>query len=217
MSRLEEFYQQHVQQAQHCESQGNVSLALREWREARRLRPHHPLPPQQIARLEQLGLAELPSPSLPSLSAVAASFNLTVRYWDKGEGGFALAEARKCQELFEKSDTASRHGLGCIGHNLAAILKVPSPKSTAGYAEALRLFDRRMLGACERKLVQVEQELRLKRRDLSGVKDDLAYVRQLQRAADNVSAEVPLLPCLLSRFAEVDCDSWRKRLGTDWN
>jgi hypothetical protein len=157
---------------------------------------------------------------------VTASFNLTVRYWDKGEGAFALAEARKCKEALEKSGLNERHGLGCVGHNLSAILAVPRTPPTRGYAEALRLFDRRMLMACERKLVEVEQDLRLRRRDLSGVKDDLAYVHELKRKFDGLGEGVPLLPCLRARFAEEeasdeDCARWRRALAEDtavtWN
>ena len=225
MSRLEEFYQKHVAQAREHEQSGNVKLALREWREARRLRPHHPDPGAEIARLENISSQEISSQV--SLNAVTASFNLTVRYWDKGEGSFALAEARKCKEALEKTGLAERHGLGCVGHNLSAILAVSRSPSTRGYAEALRLFDRRMMLACERKLVEVEQDLRLRRRDLSGVKDDLLYVHELKRKFDLTHYGLPLLPCLKARFLEEgdpnldECVQWRRALAEDsgvaWN
>lgn len=98
-------------------------LAVREYREAIRLRPRNAAVKQQlrsaITMERHLG-ASLTLPKPKPLGRFLAHYNLSIRYWDLGKVKQALHEAdMACEEL-------QRHGIsgGCAEHNLMVIERV---------------------------------------------------------------------------------------------
>lgn len=143
-------------------------LAVREYREAVRLRPRDAEMRQRlaaaVASLRQLQAA-LAGPKAQPLRRFLAHYNLSIRYWDLGKGKEALAEAeRACQEL-------RKAGLpcGCAEHNLVLMSQLQadhaaeqrrlqeavrrSPEAVGpNYDLGVLLFDKRMLLRAEAQL-----------------------------------------------------------------
>lgn len=95
-------------------------LALREYREAVRLRPRNTEVRQRFERARAVlrGLQEaLKVPKAIPLGRFVAHYNLSIRYWDLGKAGQALAQAElACKELRNAGLE-----LGCAEHNLIVI------------------------------------------------------------------------------------------------
>mmetsp|Transcript_44583 Transcript_44583/g.96915 ORF Transcript_44583/g.96915 Transcript_44583/m.96915 type:complete len:335 (-) Transcript_44583:100-1104(-) len=145
-----------------------LRLALREHREAARLRPRDAGTRQRIAeavkvlRSLQAVLAE---PQPQCLRRFVAHYNLSIRYWDLGKAGEAVKEAtRACDEL-------RKAGLpcGCAEHNLAVMSQLiaehrskekqlqaaiqRSPEAVGpNYELGILYFDKRMLLRAEAQL-----------------------------------------------------------------
>lgn len=104
---------------------GQQRLAVREYREAVRLRPRNVAVKQQLrsaVALEKALEASLKMPKPKPLGRFLAHYNLSIRYWDLGKPKQAMHEAEMaCEEL-------QRHGisLGCAEHNLVEIERVQS-------------------------------------------------------------------------------------------
>jgi len=196
-----------------------LALAVREWKEALRLRPHSDVG-KELARVE--ALLEIPTPPRLSLAQFAAHFNLAVHYWDSGRAGLALSEAKKAVRAFEL--VFPGQDCGCARHHIKAIQQAPTAEGKSDYSRGVALFDRRMLRAAERHFRAALEEARLRREPrAAGIADDLKYVGELR---DEFSRQRgPLLPCLLARFAPPaeleECRRWWEKLRDDervtWN
>lgn len=98
-------------------------LAVREYREAVRLRPRNEAVKQQLRKavtLEKELEASLKMPRAKPLGRFLAHYNLSIRYWDLGKAKQALHEAEMASEELQ------RHGIseGCSRHNLDVIESV---------------------------------------------------------------------------------------------
>ncbi|CAK9032350.1 Hypothetical protein SCF082_LOCUS20036 [Durusdinium trenchii] len=98
-------------------------LAVREYKEAARLRPRDQDTKDQL-RSACLVLRRLQAlvdgPKQIPMRRFLAHYNLSIRYWDLGEARQAIDEAREsCKEL-------AKHGLprGCAEHNLLLMMQV---------------------------------------------------------------------------------------------
>jgi len=143
-------------------------LALREYKEAVRLRPRDVETKEQLhsARLVLRKLEALANgPKQIPMRRFLAHYNLSIRYWDKGEARQAIDEAREsCKEL-------AKHGLprGCAEHNLLLMMQVysefkgeqkkledalqKSPEAIGpNYDLGIHFFDKRMLHKAEAQL-----------------------------------------------------------------
>lgn len=143
-------------------------LAIREYKEAARLRPRDVDTRQRLGRaiaaLKETQ-AVLAGPKLAPLRRFLGHYNLSIRYWDLGKGKEALAEAeRACQELKK-----AQLPCGCAEHNLVlmaqlqadhaadqrrlqeAVRKAPQGVG-ANYDLGVLLFDKRMLLTAEAQL-----------------------------------------------------------------
>jgi len=143
-------------------------LAVREYREASRLRPRD-TETQQRLRAASLALRSLQDaldgPKPRPLRRFLAHYNLSIRYWDLGKAKQAIAEAdRACQEL-------RKVGLpcGCAEHNLLLMMQVHaeyrgehrrlldvlerSPEALhPNYELGIHFFDKRQLARAEAQL-----------------------------------------------------------------
>ena len=85
-------FEKHVNNAAKHESMDQLGLALREWREAARIRPRDANVRRELERLFNIlsppSLAPEPIPS----ERFASIFNLSVRYWDRNMASAALKE-----------------------------------------------------------------------------------------------------------------------------
>ena len=85
-------FEKHVNNAAKHESMDQLGLALREWREAARIRPRDANVRRELERLSNIlsppSLAPEPIPS----ERFASIFNLSVRYWDRNMASAALKE-----------------------------------------------------------------------------------------------------------------------------
>lgn len=143
-------------------------LALREYKEAARLRPRDVETKEQLqsARLVLRKLQALvDGPKQIPMRRFLAHYNLSIRYWDKGEARQAIDEAREsCKEL-------AKHGLprGCAEHNLLLMMQVfsefkgeqkkledavqRSPEAIgSNYDLGIHFFDKRMMHKAEAQL-----------------------------------------------------------------
>lgn len=126
-------------------------LAVREYREAVRLRPRNAEVKQQLRTaiaLERSLEASLKTPKPKPLGRFLAHYNLSIRYWDLGKAKQALHEAEMaCEELH-------RHGIsgGCAEHNRMVIESVQ-----ADY----RIEERVLVEAAQRSPQAVEPNYRL--------------------------------------------------------
>jgi len=126
-------------------------LAVREFREAARLRPRNTDVKQQLraaATLERTLEASLTMPKPKPLGRFLAHYNLSIRYWDLGKAKQALHEAEMaCEELH-------RHGIsgGCAEHNLIVIERVQADS---------RVQERALVEAAQRSPQGVEANYRL--------------------------------------------------------
>eukprot|EP00929_Paragymnodinium_shiwhaense_P014523 TRINITY_DN122438_c0_g1_i1.p1 TRINITY_DN122438_c0_g1~~TRINITY_DN122438_c0_g1_i1.p1 ORF type:complete len:391 (-),score=88.25 TRINITY_DN122438_c0_g1_i1:343-1515(-) len=140
-------------------------LAVREYKEAARLRPRDVTTKQQLAKANKAlkGLqASMEKPRPWGLRRFLAHYNLSIRYWDLGQARAAITEAeRACEEL-------RRAGLplGCAEQNRELMERVQaqfageqqrlieaakrSPQGiSVNYKLAMLLFDKRMLFRAE--------------------------------------------------------------------
>lgn len=126
-------------------------LAVREYREAVRLRPRNIAVKQQLRTaigLERALEASLKVPKPKPLGRFLAHYNLCIRYWDLGKAKQALHEAEMaCEEL-------RRHGIsgGCAEHNLMVIERVQAD---------CRMQERALVEAAQRSPQAVEPNYRL--------------------------------------------------------
>lgn len=126
-------------------------LAVREFREAARLRPRNTEVKQQLraaAALERTLGASLQTPKPKPLGRFLAHYNLSIRYWDLGKVKQALLEAdMACEELH-------RHGIsgGCAEHNRLVIERVQADS---------RAQERALVEAVQRSPQAVEANYRL--------------------------------------------------------
>jgi len=147
-------------------------LAVREFREAARLRPRD-VDTQRRLRAARQALRSLQAslePEQPQpFRRFLAHFNLSIRYWDLGKGQQAIAEAEQaCDQL-----RAAGFDLGCAEHNLEVMAEVhghfraderrlqelvrKSPQLVGpSYELGVLYFDKRML-------VQAEAQLKVAR------------------------------------------------------
>lgn len=219
-----EFFDRHVAAAKQAEENGKLTLALREWKEAARLRPHSPA----VTEFERIKAQLKPVTEKPiSLAQFAAQFNLAVHYWDCGRAGLALSEAKKAMQSF--SEVFPGQKCGCAAHHIKAIKNVqgyPAISESANqYTKGVGYFDRRMLKVASLQLTGALEEAKLKRDGVrvEGIQNDLRYIAELRD--EYCKQRGPLLPCLLSRFSkgsELDeCAQWWEKLRDDtriiWN
>lgn len=126
-------------------------LAVREYREATRLRPRNTEVKQQLRAamaLERQLEASLKGVKPKPLGRFLAHYNLSIRYWDLGKAKQALHEAdMACEEL-------QRHGIsgGCAEHNRIVIETVHSDS---------RAQERALVEAAQRSPQAVEPNYRL--------------------------------------------------------
>lgn len=143
-------------------------LALREHKEAARLRPRDVATQQQLAvaravlrRLQ----AALDGPKLHPLRRFLAFYNLSIRYWDLGKAKEAIEQAKHACEELRKAGLPC----GCAEHNLRLMTQVhaefrvehkelveavrKSPQAiAANYDLGTHYFDKRMLVRAEEQL-----------------------------------------------------------------
>lgn len=143
-------------------------LALREYRDASRLRPRDTATRQQLAdassfmrSLEQT----LEKPKTGGLRRFLAHYNLSIRYWDLGKAQQAISEAeRACKELEKLSLPA-----GCAEQNRALMERIHAKQRTdqrrlcesvasapnavgPNYSLGILYFDKRMLLIADKQL-----------------------------------------------------------------
>lgn len=98
-------------------------LAVREYREATRLRPRDVETRKQLQAAQavlQTLQAALSTPKPHPLRQFLAHYNLSIRYWDLGKSREALVEAKSaCEELCKAGLR-----LGCAEHNLFLMTKI---------------------------------------------------------------------------------------------
>ena len=218
------FFDRHVSAAKQAEIEGKLSLALREWKEAVRLRPHSPA----VKELERLSgqLKPVSEPKI-SLAKFAAQFNLAVYYWDCGRAALALSEAKKAMQSF--SEVFPGRPCGCAAHHVKAIKNVqgwPAMTETAtAYTKGVGFFDRRMLKVANVHFSAALEEAKLRRDGVrvEGIQEDIKFLAELRD--EFCKQRGPLLPCLLSRFSKAgdldECVQWWESLRDDgritWN
>ncbi|CAJ1386477.1 unnamed protein product [Effrenium voratum] len=143
-------------------------LAVREYREAYRLRPRDAETKDRLhsacAVLRRLQ-ALVDGPKRIPMRRFLAHYNLSIRYWDMGEARQAIDEAHKARKELEK------HSLprGCAEHNLLLMMQVytefkqeqkkledalhRSPEAVGpNYDMGIHFFDKRMLRRAEAQL-----------------------------------------------------------------
>lgn len=149
-------------------------LAVREYREASRLRPRDPETKRRFnaakAALRKLQASLEPAQGWP-LRRFLAHYNLSVRYWDLGKVREAIAEAeRACAELRAANLPC---GLGCAEHNLVLMQQVQAEHSVEQrrLQEAIKRspgsvgpnYDLGVLYFDKRMLVRADAQLKLAR------------------------------------------------------
>ena len=230
---IEDRYQRHRSEAEFAEKDGRWEAAVREWREAIRIRPNCIEASNGLKRAVENSEKKVEEKQPVDLSRFARQFNLSIRYWDDGQPGWALKEARAAMQTLRDVLGNKFPGPGCAAHNVLSILKVSKAarlkknSACSTYSHALWLFDQRQLGASEKQLVSLHTGLRLKRgkEDLRlGLEEDISSVRSLKKIYTDCHG--PLLPCLLSRFAKdgdgvlENCRDWWESLrdmqGVKW-
>jgi len=143
-------------------------LAVREHREAARLRPRDVETQKRLQGARQSLRAlqsALETPKPKPLRRFLAHYNLSIRYWDLGKPKQAIAEAeRACDEL-----RAANFATGCAEHNLEVMTQVHAhfrseekrlldacqqyPSAVGpGYELGILYFDKRMLVRAEEQL-----------------------------------------------------------------
>lgn len=151
-------------------------LAVREYREAARLRPRDGGTRLRLRSAKELlqSLEASLRPAGPTpLRRFLAHYNLSLRYWDLGKTSQALAEAeRACDELRQ-----ARLPCGCAEHNLTVMGQVRSRYSTeqrrlleavkrtpwsvrANYELGVLFFDKRMMKRAEEQLKLTRERAR---------------------------------------------------------
>jgi hypothetical protein len=223
------FYEKHKQLAIEFESKGNITVAIREWKEAMRVRPNNPEPAANLKRLQEISIQE--TSSRVSLNAFISQFNLAIRYWDNNQPMFALAEAKRSREtlinILTQVGMMESVGVGCADHLVKVMSKLIHEfgiEPDVNYSEALRLFDQRMLLAAEKKLLSLVKKYR---NEQHGINEDLKFLAELKRRFLRLSVDSAgkqLLPCLYCRFADesdTKCRKWRDALfsldSVTWN
>lgn len=149
-------------------------LAVREYREAARLRPRDPETKRRFTAaktvLRKLQVSLEPPQGWP-LRRFLAHYNLSIRYWDLGKAREALAEAeRACAELRAANLPC---GLGCAEHNLVLMTQVQAEHCVEQrrLQEAVKRspatvgpnYDLGVLYFDKRQLVRADTQLRLAR------------------------------------------------------
>ncbi|CAK9070801.1 unnamed protein product [Durusdinium trenchii] len=181
-------------------------LAVREYKEAARLRPRDQDTKDQL-RSACLVLRRLQAlvdgPKQIPMRRFLAHYNLSIRYWDLGEARQAIDEAREsCKEL-------AKHGLprGCAEHNLLLMMQVftefkgeqkkleealqRSPEAVGpNYDLGIHFFDKRMM-------IKAEEQLR-KTRDRARTSSALQLVEQDLVALQAEAAASPKIVTALS-------------------
>jgi len=184
-------------------------LAVREYREAHRLRPRDVEVKDRLRTagtvLRRLQVA-LDGPKPRPLRRFLAHYNLSIRYWDLGKAKQAMAEAEKaCQELRKLGMSC-----GCAEHNLLLMAQVHSefraehqrlqealeraPEAVGpNYELGIHFFDKRML-------LRAEAQLRYTREKAKAM-SSLQFVEQEKQMMQASEEDLLFAPALDGRKA----------------
>jgi len=237
--------QHHVKLAEEHESKGTrsqLSLAVREYREAHRLRPRDQGVIDRLNASIRRYKEREPIKGI-NLGRFVSHYNLSLRYWDEGKSDLALQEAALAVRILQKYDLPT----GCAEHNLdimkdmnkrygrvehQLLSHLDKAKSVGNmYRLGVVLFDKRMLIKAEEQMKQVENMIKAAlalahhkkdaerieslNDDLEGVQDDIAYSHAL-RYNVNQSCEGSLKPCVSRRYdgEHEGCDQWWRYMAS---
>jgi len=234
---------QHLTQAEEHEAKGSMkqlSLAIREYKEARRLRPRDAQIQERLKAAVSRFRTMAAQPNAPLLRFVS-HFNLSLRYWDEGKTALAIKQAEYSVDLLNAEGLPS----GCADHNLEAMRQLTArfrkternllqslekSKSVKNmYRLGVLYFDKRMLVKAEEQMKKTENMIKgafsLAQTkwdaeksekilgDLEGVQDDLVFCRKLRHSL--CQNDKPLMCCFTNRFEapQASCIAWLEDIG----
>lgn len=82
----------HLRDARKHETEGQLTLSLRELKEALRIRPRDPVLKGELERIQSLISATRCQSDPVSADRISSLFNLGIRYWDRNMPGVAIKE-----------------------------------------------------------------------------------------------------------------------------
>jgi hypothetical protein len=91
-------FESHIEKARAHENDGQNSLALREMREAIRLRPRDAVSRSEVQRLKSLVSPPVCKKGVVPAERLSSVFNLAIRYWDSNMPSAALKEVRTAHD-----------------------------------------------------------------------------------------------------------------------